>query len=102
MRNTWISSRRPARVLTVPAGDDLEQLAGHRDLVADSIQMTPVYEALGELSRPLREAVVAVDVIGLSYRDAARALGTKEGTIMSRLSRGRGQIVARLGEAQPV
>jgi len=100
MRNTWISSRRAARVLTVPAGaDELEQFGGHRDQIADSIEIAPVYEALSELSRPLREAVVAVDVIGLSYRDAAGALGTKEGTIMSRLSRGRGQIAARLVEA---
>jgi hypothetical protein len=60
-------------VLTVPAiGDELEQFGGHRDVIADSIRMAPVYEALGELSQPLREAVVAVDVIGLSYRDAAR------------------------------
>jgi RNA polymerase sigma-70 factor (ECF subfamily) len=44
----------------------------------------------------LREAVVAVDVVGLSYREAARALGTKEGTIMSRLNRGRGQVAAQL------
>jgi RNA polymerase sigma-70 factor, ECF subfamily len=103
MRNTWISSRRATRILTVAAaGDELEQVGGHRDPIADSIQIAPVYEALGELSRPLREAVVAVDVIGLSYRDAARALGTKEGTIMSRLSRGRGQIAARLVEAERV
>ena len=39
---------------------------------------------------------MAVDILGLSYREAARALGTKEGTIMSRLHRGRGQIAARL------
>jgi RNA polymerase sigma-70 factor, ECF subfamily len=103
MRNTWISSRRATRILTVAAaGDELEQVGGDRDPIADSIQITPVYQALGELSRPLREAVVAVDVIGLSYRDAARALGTKEGTIMSRLSRGRGQIAARLVEAERV
>ena len=103
MRNTWISSSRPGRVLTVSAaGDELERFGGHRDAIADSIEIAPVYEALGELSQPLREAVVAVDVIGLSYRDAARALGTKEGTIMSRLSRGRGQIAARLVETEPV
>jgi hypothetical protein len=34
--------------------------------------------ALGDLSQPLPEALVAVDVVGLSYREAARALGTKE------------------------
>ena len=101
MRNTWISSSRAGRVLTVPdAGEDIEQLAGQLDPIGDSIQIAPVYEALRELSQPLREAVVAVDVIGLSYRDAARALGTKQGTIMSRLSRGRGQIAARLVQAE--
>src|ERR1700761_4840779 len=50
MRNTWISSGRATRVLTVPAAaDELEQFGGHRDLIADSIEIAPVYEALGEL-----------------------------------------------------
>ncbi len=40
---------------------------------------------------------MAVDLLGLSYKDAARALRTKEGTIMSRLHRGRGQIADMLG-----
>jgi RNA polymerase sigma-70 factor, ECF subfamily len=48
------------------------------------------------LSEPLRDAVVAVDVLGLSYREAADALGCKEGTIMSRLHRARGQLAAEL------
>ena len=34
----------------------------------------PVFEALKELTEPLREALVAVDVVGLSYREAAHAL----------------------------
>ena len=55
-----------------------------------------MFDALRELTEPLREALVAVDVVGLSYREAARALGTKEGTIMSRLHRGRAQIAERL------
>ena len=33
----------------------------------------------------LRETIVAVDILGLSYKEGARALGTGEGTIMSRL-----------------
>jgi RNA polymerase sigma-70 factor, ECF subfamily len=103
MRNTWISSGRAGRLPTVPdGGEEIEQLAGELDPIGDSIRIAPVYEALRELSQPLREAVVAVDVIGLSYRDAARALGTKQGTIMSRLSRGRNQIAARLVQAEQV
>ena len=66
------------------------------DVATDSLRTSAAYDALRELSLPLREAVVAVDVLGLSYKDAARALGTKEGTIMSRLHRGRSQVAARL------
>ena len=36
-----------------------------------------------------RDAVVAVDVLGLAYAEAAEALGVPDGTIMSRLYRGR-------------
>ena len=44
-----------------------------------------------------RDGVVAVDSAGLSYREAARALGTREGTIMSRLHRGRERVAEALG-----
>lgn len=97
MRNTWVSSHRARSGVTVaPAGDDIERLGGSHDPITQRAEGSAVFAALHELTPPLREAVVAVDVLGLSYREAARALGTKEGTIMSRLHRGRGQIVRRL------
>ncbi len=97
LRNTWISSRRGKReVATSPAGEEIEQIESPHDPIAQAIEGAAVYEALQELTQPLREALVAVDVLGLSYREAARALGTREGTIMSRLHRGRGQIADRL------
>jgi RNA polymerase sigma-70 factor, ECF subfamily len=100
LRNTWISSGRAKRhVRTTPAGEEIEEIESPHDPIAQSIEGSVVYDALQELTQPLREALVAVDILGLSYREAARALGTKEGTIMSRLHRGRGQIAARL-EAQ--
>jgi RNA polymerase sigma-70 factor, ECF subfamily len=96
LRNTWISSRRTRREIAVtPAGEEIDEIEAPTDPIAQSIEGAVVYEALQELTQPLREALVAVDVLGLSYREAARALGTKEGTIMSRLHRGRGQIAAR-------
>jgi RNA polymerase sigma-70 factor (ECF subfamily) len=52
-----------------------------------------------QLSEPLRLAVVAVDVIGLSYAEAARSLRTRKGTIMSRLFRAREQLAAALEAA---
>src|ERR1700761_6612853 len=97
LRNTWVSRHRAQRSTTVlPAGDDIEEMGGAHDPIARRMEGAAVYAALQELTVPLREALVAVDVMGLSYREAARALGTKEGTIMSRLHRGRGQIAEQL------
>jgi RNA polymerase sigma-70 factor (ECF subfamily) len=97
LRNTWISSRRAKRdVVITPAGEEIDEVQAPIDPIAQSIEGAAVYEALQQLTRPLREALVAVDIVGLSYREAARALGTKEGTIMRRLHRGRGQVAERL------
>jgi len=99
MRNTWISNRRTRRPDTV--GVEPEELAAVATTAGDPvvgqvIESGAVYDALAGLTDPLRETVVAVDVLGLSYREAARALGCKEGTIMSRLHRGRSQLAAVL------
>jgi RNA polymerase sigma-70 factor, ECF subfamily len=96
LRNTWISSRRSARPPVVPAGDRIDEIETTHDPISQTLDGTAVYTALHDLTQPLREALVAVDIVGLSYREAARALNIKEGTIMSRLHRGRGQIATRL------
>jgi RNA polymerase sigma-70 factor, ECF subfamily len=57
------------------------------------------YAAIAELSEPLRHTIVAVDIVGLSYKDAARSLRTRTGTIMSRLYRAREQVAAALEAA---
>ena len=43
-----------------------------------------------------RDAVIAVDVLGLSYREAASSLGASEPMITSRLHRGRRHIAREL------
>jgi RNA polymerase sigma-70 factor (ECF subfamily) len=48
-----------------------------------------IMEAIASAPGPYRDAVIAVDVLGLSYREAARSLGTRETTIATRLHRGR-------------
>lgn len=48
--------------------------------------------ALMELPDPFRAVVVMVDVEGLAYRDAARALDIPVGTVRSRLARGRSRL----------
>jgi RNA polymerase sigma-70 factor (ECF subfamily) len=97
LRNAWIRTRRARPGYTiVPAGETIDDIEAPTDPIDQMLTGDAVSEALRELSEPLREAVVAVDVCGLSYREAARALGVKEGTIMSRLYRGRNQIATRI------
>jgi RNA polymerase sigma-70 factor, ECF subfamily len=63
---------------------------------SETLETREVLEAVADLPPEYREAVVAVDLAGLSYREAARALGVRQGTIMSRLHRGRREVASRL------
>ena len=99
LRNTFYSryraeSRRP-RAAELEDHEELPERAGSApDAVLASRE---VLSAVAHLPEPYREAVAAVDLAGLSYREAASALDTREGTIMSRLHRGRAQVVEALG-----
>jgi RNA polymerase sigma-70 factor (ECF subfamily) len=54
-----------------------------------------IQQALAELSPELREAVVLRDLEDMDYKDIAQVLRIPEGTVKSRISRGRGEL-ARL------
>jgi RNA polymerase sigma-70 factor (ECF subfamily) len=51
-------------------------------------------EGIAALPEPQRAVVTAVDLVGLSYAEAAEALGVPIGTVMSRLSRARSALAA--------
>jgi RNA polymerase sigma-70 factor (ECF subfamily) len=57
--------------------------------------------ALARLSPELREAVILRDLEGMEYREIAGALGVPEGTVKSRLNRGRTEL-ARILRRQKV
>ena len=65
------------------------------------IEAAELYALIGTLPPVFRDAVVAIDVVGLSYNEAARALRVREATIASRLYRGRQRIVRGLSEPIP-
>jgi RNA polymerase sigma-70 factor (ECF subfamily) len=98
LRNTLISQRRTEQ--RRPATTELleESPLGARasDDPAQASETRRVFAAIAELPDEFREAVVAVDVAGLSYPEAARALGVPEGTLTSRLFRGRDRVARRL------
>lgn len=62
----------------------------------DAALSRELMEAIASAPAPYRDAVIAVDLLGLSYREAARSLRTREATITSRLHRGRQHIAQAL------
>ncbi len=55
----------------------------------DAAEQREVYGAIAALPDDFRAALVLVDVAGLSYAEAARALRVREGTLTSRVFRAR-------------
>ena len=103
LRNTFISSRRAAARRPPPQTldetfDPVDRRTGSRP--EQAVEAREVFRAIAALPEQFRDALVAVDVAGLSYAEAADLLGTKEATITSRLFRARAQ-VARGMESTP-
>ena len=96
LRNTFFNelrtrSRRPQTTSLPEHAEFVDRRSETRP--EQALEAQEVYEAIASLPDAFRDVLVAVDVIGLSYREAAAALGTREGTVMSRLYRARQQIV---------
>lgn len=92
LRNTYVSRlrqlrRRPSEL---PLDEDATAEPTF-DLRRPELafEVDELFRAIAALPRDAREAVVAVDVAGLSYREAARALRVMEATLTSRLHRAR-------------
>ena len=101
LRNVHISRLRDRARRPEVLGTEGDVAARERPSVAGiegSVEAHEALAAVAALQPEYRDAVVAVDLAGLSYREAARALGTREGTIMSRLYRGRERVAEALRE----
>jgi RNA polymerase sigma-70 factor, ECF subfamily len=99
LRNTFLTSLRTAsrRPVTVAALEDVvaadPRPTGRPD---HALEVQEIYSTVAELPEDFRLALVAVDVLGLSYREAARALKVREATLTTRLFRARKQIANKL------
>lgn len=99
-RNTERARRRNANLLAkAPA---IEAVSDHADEVAARIdserQMQRVLSALRTLKRADQDVVAMCDWEGLSYEEAAAALGVPIGTVRSRLSRARARLKVLLAD----
>jgi RNA polymerase sigma-70 factor (ECF subfamily) len=101
MRNLWIDETRRRKVRR---HDDIDAAA---DVIGEDGQATAdgritlaaVRGAMAHLPADQRTVLMLVCVDGLSYKEAAQVLGIPVGTIMSRLSRARQDLHARLSGA---
>jgi RNA polymerase sigma-70 factor, ECF subfamily len=104
LRNTYFSSRRAAgrRLRPEPLPDDLDRLEDRASPGPEqALDAREVYGLISQLPEPFRDALVAIDLLGLSYREAARALHVREGTVTTRLYRARVRLARALDEADP-
>jgi RNA polymerase sigma-70 factor (ECF subfamily) len=94
LRNVHTSRLRRAgrRVAEVPL-DDVVPPAAHDHWAPEAaFEVRELFRTIAALPDDARDAVVAVDVVGLSYAEAAALLQVKEATLTTRLHRARGKV----------
>ena len=105
MRNAHINGhrrRRPELLHDPEATMDRLTNTADPDRTDRFIDLTfdaEVERALDQLPNTFRQVIDLVDIGGLSYAEAAHALGIPAGTVMSRLHRARGRIRDHLDQA---
>ncbi len=98
MKHAWIDEvRSRARRGQLHAPEEAGATVGDRSAAARDIALS-VQAAMARIPEEQRLAVALVLVEGLSYKDAAEALGVPIGTLTSRLARGREALQALLGD----
>lgn len=90
LRNQFLNGRatRYAQAVTLDA-EDWERRLTHLPDQTHRLEAMDLLRALDRLAHDQREVLLLVGLEGFTYEDAAAILGVPQGTVMSRLSRGR-------------
>ncbi len=99
LRNTHFSAHRAAkrRLSPQPLPEELDRLEDRSAVQPErALDARELYRLIAELPDVFRDALVAVDLLGLSYREASRALHVREATVTTRLYRARLRLAAAL------
>jgi RNA polymerase sigma-70 factor, ECF subfamily len=94
MTRTRTAARRPRAVAPLEGFEPADLRTHARP--EEAVITGQVFPAIARLPESFRLALVAVDVAGLSYGEAARVLGAPEATITTRLYRARQQVAREL------
>ena len=99
MQNQWIDQYRKQKVRGIAVDiDDVHDLASDdgRRTTENRLALRDVRAAIMTLPETQRAVVMLALVEGLSYRETAEILDVTEGTVMSRLSRARSTLRAKI------
>ena len=98
MRNLFYDERRQAaRRATDPVDpEDMERFEGAPG-PQTAVEQRELLDGIAALPPEFRDVLVAVDVAGLSYKEASKLLDAPEGTVMSRLYRARKRVIEAYG-----
>lgn len=105
LRNTFLTDRRTATRRPRVSSTAIEEIepvdprGGERP--EEALQAREVFAAIAGLPERYRLALIAVDIAGLSHREAARMLDTKEATVATRIFRARQFVVHALESSSP-
>jgi RNA polymerase sigma-70 factor (ECF subfamily) len=91
-QNLWIDQARAAKSRGEPVStDEIHDLAGEdgRRTTESQLVLEDTWRAVAALPEEQRVVLALVSIEGLSYAEAAQALGIPAGTVMSRLARAR-------------
>jgi len=106
---TWLRKNRPSAILAV---EDLQVVETANAKAGDPDSETPetaliaradaasLQAAIMALPTAYRETMILRDVQGLSYREIGEVTGVPIGTVMSRLARGRNQVIKAIGRTE--
>jgi RNA polymerase sigma-70 factor (ECF subfamily) len=99
VRTEWRSQRRWRAAIrrmatAAESADPADEIAGRID---DQRRMQRILAVVRRLPKAEREAIALCVWAGLSYADAAQALGIGEGSVRSRVSRARARLAGLLG-----
>ena len=100
---TWLARNRPKALVVT---EDIEALAPADGAPTPEVALietanaAAIELAIGALPPPFKETLVLRDINGLSYHEIADITGVPLGTVMSRLARARGLLMADLGRPE--
>ena len=103
VHTVWLDELRSRKVRAVDAAADPDAVIGDdgRARTEATLTLAAVRRFIAELPDEQRAVLLLVTVEGLAYKEAADSLGVPVGTVMSRLSRARAALAARMEGGGP-